>query len=228
MMQNGDLLSDSTATAMLTPQIDVDSGVTWGLGIGLQDDETGRGFWHWGDNTGYKAYTLTYPERGVGMIWFTNSENGHTILQSLLDHTVGGEHPAAAWLGYEQYNSPTREVRETVWQNIEENGLAAGIRRYHELKQIYPPEGFDEFVLNSLGYRLLLAERYDDAIAIFRLNIEEYPDAWNPYDSLGEAYMRAGDLESAIGFYERSLELNPDNTGGKAMLERIRAQLGGR
>jgi len=228
MMQNGDLLSDSTATAMLTPQIDVDSGVTWGLGIGLQDDETGRGFWHWGDNTGYKAYTLTYPERGVGMIWFTNSENGHTILQSLLDHTVGGEHPAAAWLGYEQYNSPTREVRETVWQNIEENGLVAGIRRYHELKQIYPPEGFDEFVLNSLGYRLLLAERYDDAIAIFRLNIEEYPDAWNPYDSLGEAYMRAGDLESAIGFYERSLELNPDNTGGKAMLERIRAQLGGR
>jgi len=221
---NADLLADSTATAMLTPQIDADSGVTWGLGIGLQDTEQGRGFWHWGDNSGYKAYTLTYPERGVGMIWFTNSENGHAILQSLLDHTVGGEHPAVTWLDYEQYNSPTREVRETVWQNIEENGVAEGIRRYHELKQEYPPEGFDEFVLNTLGYRLLRAERFDDAIAIFRLNIEEYPDAWNPYDSLGEAYMRAGDLESAIEFYEKSLELNPDNTGGKAMLERIRAQ----
>lgn len=228
VMTKDNLLSDGTATAMLTPQIDVDSGVTWGLGVGLQDTEIGRGFWHWGDNTGYKAYTLTYPERGVGMIWFTNSENGQTILQSLLDHTVGGEHPAVAWLGYEQYNSPTREVRETVWQNIEENGLAAGIQRYHELKQIYPPEGFDEFVLNSLGYRLLRTERFDDAIAIFQLNIEEYPDAWNPYDSLGEAYMRAGDLENAIEFYEKSLELNPDNTGGKAMLERIRTQLGGR
>jgi len=223
---NSELLSDSTATAMLTPQIEVDSGVTWGLGIGLQDTETGRGFWHWGDNSGYKAYTLTYPERGVGMIWFTNSENGHQILQSLLDSTVGGEHPAAAWLGYEQYNSPTREVRETVWQNIENDGVAEGIRRYHELKQIYPPEGFDEFVLNTLGYRLLRSERFDDAIAIFQLNIKEYPDAWNPYDSLGEAYMRAGDLPRAIEYYEKSLELNPGNTGGKAMLERIRAQRG--
>jgi tetratricopeptide (TPR) repeat protein len=212
---------------MLWPQIDVDSGVTWGLGIGLQDNEIGRGFWHWGDNSGYKAYTLAYPERGVGMIWFTNSDNGHTILQSLLDHTVGGEHPAVVWLDYEQYNSPTREVREAVWQTIEESGVAAGIQRYHEMKETYAPEGFDEFVLNSLGYRLLRAERFDDAIAIFRLNIEEYPDAWNPYDSMGEAYMMAGDLETAIEFYEKSLELNPDNTGGKAMLERIRAQVGG-
>ena len=38
--------------------------------------------------------------------------------------------------------------------------------------------------------------------------------------------MVAGELELAIEYYERSIELNPDNTNGKAMLERIRAQLG--
>jgi hypothetical protein len=225
-VMNGTGLADSTIQAMLSPQIEVDTGTTWGLGIGLQDNEQGRGAWHWGDNTGYKAYTLAYPERGVGLIWFTNSENGQQILESLLAVTVGGEHPSAKWLGYEQYNSPTRLVRELLWETIEQESVEAAIAEYALLKTSEPPESFDEYVLNSLGYRLLRAERFDEAIAIFRLNVEEYPDAWNPYDSLGEAYMQAGELELGIEYYERSLELNPENTNGAAMLRRIRDQAG--
>ncbi|MGD2217036.1 MAG: serine hydrolase, partial [Gemmatimonadales bacterium] len=224
---HGTLLSEGMAAAMLSPQIEVDSGVTWGLGIGLQDNENGRGFWHWGDNSGYKAYTLTYPERGVGVVWFTNSQNGHAILGALLEETVGGEHPAVTWLDYESYDAPTRVVREAVWQAIEEQGVEAGIAMYRELKASHPPEAFHEFILNMLGYRLLRGDRISDAIEIFKLNVEEYPDAWNPYDSLGEAYMEAGEVELAIENYERSLELNPDNTNAVAMLEQIRDRMRG-
>lgn len=224
-LMNGTGLSDSMAAAVLSPQIEVDTGVTWGLGIGLQEDANGLGFWHWGDNSGYKAYTLTYPERGVGMIWFTNSENGHAILEGLLGETVGGEHPAIVWLDYEQYDAPTRRTREAVWQTIEEQGVEAGIAKYRELKASRPPEAFNEYVLNTLGYRLLRSDRVDGAIAIFKLNVEEYPDAWNPYDSLGEAYYAAGDYEKAIENYERSVELNPENTNGVRWLERIRTEL---
>jgi CubicO group peptidase (beta-lactamase class C family) len=221
---NGTGLSDSMAAAFLTPQIEVDTGVAWGLGIGLQDNHIGRGFWHWGDNAGYKAYTLTYPERDLGIVWFTNSENGQSILEALLAETVGGDHPAVAWLDYEQYNAPSRAVREALQTMIDEQGVDAAITLYREMKASHPPEAFDEYLLNSLGYRLLGADRVDDAIAIFRLNVEEYPDAWNPYDSLGEAYAVAGQLDLAIENYERSVELNPDNTNGIAALERIRAQ----
>jgi tetratricopeptide (TPR) repeat protein len=213
------------AAAMLTPQIEVDSGVSWGLGIGLQDDVTGRAFWHWGDNTNYKAYALTYPNRGVGVVWFANSDHGQSILESMLAHTVGGDHPAAAWLDYEQYDAPSRLVREALAQMYEEEGLEASLALYQELKATQPAEAFHENLLNSLGYQLLRSDRIDDAIAVFRLNIEEYPDAWNPYDSMGEAYMVAGQLELAVEYYERSIQLNPDNTGGKAALERIRAEL---
>ncbi|UCC73155.1 MAG: class A beta-lactamase-related serine hydrolase [Gemmatimonadota bacterium] len=226
-LMNGTGLRDSVAVAMLTPQIEVDSGVTWGLGIGLQENESGRGFWHWGDNAGYKAYTLTYPDRGVGMIWFTNSDNGHAILEGLLAETVGGEHRAVVWLDYEQYDAPTRRTREAVWRTIEEQGLEAGIAAYHELKASHPPDAFNEYVLNTLGYRLLRSDRVDQAIEIFKLNVEEYPDASNPYDSLGEAYMVAGEVELAIENYEKSLELNPENTNAVRMLERMRAQQGG-
>jgi CubicO group peptidase (beta-lactamase class C family) len=223
---NGTGLSDSMAAAMLTPQIEVDTAaVTWGLGIGLQEDERGRGFWHWGDNTGYKAYTLTYPERKAGLVWFTNSENGQSILEAMLAETVGGDHPAVTWLDYEQYDSPKRPVRQALQQTIDEQGVDAAITLYHELKSSQPPEAFDEYLLNTLGYGLLRAEQIDDAILIFKLNVEEYPDASNPYDSLGEAYAEAGQLDLAIENYEKSVELNPENTNGIAALERLRAQV---
>jgi tetratricopeptide (TPR) repeat protein len=60
---------------------------------------------------------------------------------------------------------------------------------------------------------------------MFRINVELYPESWNVYDSLGEALLAAGDHESAIAMYEKSLEINPDNTNGKDMLERIRKEI---
>ena len=221
-VMNGTGLRDSTAAAMLTPQIEVDSNLTWGLGIGLEDGDLGRAFWHWGDNTGYKAYTIAYPEHGIGVVWFTNSENGQSILESMLATTVGGQHAAVRWLGYEAYDSPTRAVRQALVRTYDEHGIDSAIAEYHQLKATHPPEGFDEFLLNSLGYRLLRANRIEDAIAVFELNVAEYPEASNPYDSLGEAYLAAGDTARAIVNYEKSVELNPDNTNGIAVLERIR------
>jgi CubicO group peptidase (beta-lactamase class C family) len=221
-VMNGTRLSDSMATAMLTSQIGVDSNLTWGLGIGLEDGDLGRAFWHWGDNTGYKAYTTAYPEHGIGVVWFTNSENGQSILESMLATTVGGQHAAVRWLGYEAYNSPTRAVRQALVRTYDEHGIDSAIAEYHQLKATHPPEGFDEFLLNSLGYRLLRANRIEDAIAVFELNVAEYPEASNPYDSLGEVYLAAGDTARAIVNYEKSVELNPDNTNGIAVLERIR------
>jgi CubicO group peptidase (beta-lactamase class C family) len=221
-VMHGTGLSDSTAAAMLESQIVVDSGVTWGLGIGLQDNAYGRGFWHWGDNTGYKAYAIAYPEHGVGVVWFTNSENGQSLLEGMLALTVRGDNPAARWLDYEQYDSPKRMVREELEQVFEDHGVAAAISRYHEMKPTRPAEAFDEFLLNTLGYRMLRADQLQEAIAIFELNVAEYSEASNPYDSLGEALLAAGDTARAIENYQRSLELDPDNTNAAAVLERLR------
>jgi CubicO group peptidase (beta-lactamase class C family) len=221
-VMNGTGLRDSTAAAMLTPQIDVDDSLTWGLGIGLQDTGEGRAFWHWGDNTGYKAYAIAYPERRIGTVWFINSENGHSILEAMLSATFGGQHPAAAWLDYQAHDSPSRVVREVLEGVYEELGVAEAIAEYHRLRTSHPSEAFDEFLLNDLGYTLLAAGQLQDALAVFELNVAEYPDASNPYDSLGEACLAVGDTARAIEYYEKSVELDPGNTGGLAVLEEIR------
>ena len=51
--------------------------------------------------------------------------------------------------------------------------------------------------------------------------MEEYPEVFNPYDSLGEAYMIDGQKELAIKNYAKSLELNPNNSGAIVMLNKI-------
>jgi tetratricopeptide (TPR) repeat protein len=79
-----------------------------------------------------------------------------------------------------------------------------------------------EQILNGLGYRFLREDRIPDAIQVFELNTQLYPESSNTYDSLGEAYMENGDIQLAIQNYERSVLLNPDNENGKDMLKKLR------
>ena len=80
---------------------------------------------------------------------------------------------------------------------------------------------FDERELNFLGYKFLQDRKLNDAIELFKLNTITYPESWNTYDSLGEAYLKNGQNELAIENYKRSLELNPNNTNALEILKTI-------
>ncbi len=65
--------------------------------------------------------------------------------------------------------------------------------------------------INTLGYQYLFAGRVDDAMVIFKKNVEMFPDSWNVYDSLAECYAAAKDNEHAVEYYTKALEKAPDN-----------------
>lgn len=81
---------------------------------------------------------------------------------------------------------------------------------------------FGEAEMNQLGYRYLQEGNIKDAIRLFTLNTISYPNSWNVYDSLGEGYLKDGQVDKAIKNYERSLELNPKNENAIKMLREIR------
>jgi glyoxylase-like metal-dependent hydrolase (beta-lactamase superfamily II) len=81
----------------------------------------------------------------------------------------------------------------------------------------------DERSFNALGYRLLGEGRTGEAIAVFEMNVEGFPDSWNVYDSLAEGCMTAGDKQRAIELYRKSLQLNPENANAVTMLQRLGA-----
>lgn len=115
-----------------------------------------------------------------------------------------------------------KSVAETMYGTIRSSGIDPAIRQYHDLKAARLSDyNFGEGQLNAVGYRLLRAKQFADAIRIFQLNVEAFPDSANAYDSLAEGYLDAGDKAQAVANYQKSLQLNPKNINGKFMLEKI-------
>lgn len=123
-----------------------------------------------------------------------------------------------------------RQLKESaaakIEQAINEHGPEAGTELYRKLvADIHSDVYFDENEFNLLGYRFLGQDRVDEAITVFELNVDRYPESWNVYDSLGEACAVRGDRERAIELYRRSVELNPENANGVQALERLDAEV---
>lgn len=96
-------------------------------------------------------------------------------------------------------------------------GLNTALSKFNEMKSsgLYR---LNEGEMNEVGYDFLQAKQFNEAIAIFKLNVDAYPNSGNCYDSLGEAYLKNGDKELAIKNYKRSVELDPKNENGKKVL----------
>ena len=86
--------------------------------------------------------------------------------------------------------------------------------QYKKIKQTNPEAvDLNEGELNNLGYQLLGTGNFDQAIAVFKLNTMEFPNSGNAFDSLGEAYKKAGKNTEAIACFKKSLSLfPPENT----------------
>ncbi len=116
---------------------------------------------------------------------------------------------------------------ESIAQTLKENNhlpVAERIALYHRLKK-ENPKGYNfknEDELTMYGYSLLWSNKVIEAIEIFKLIVEQFPNSSNPYDSLAEAYMMNGNNELAIVNYEKSLELNPHNFNAEDQIERIK------
>jgi Flp pilus assembly protein TadD len=103
------------------------------------------------------------------------------------------------------------------------DGANAAIQHYDALKKSgQEKEEINEGTLNGLGYTLLQGRDTQGAILVFQRNVQEYPESWNVYDSLGEAYMDAGQKDLAISNYEKSVQLNPKNQNGIDMLKKLK------
>jgi tetratricopeptide (TPR) repeat protein len=116
-----------------------------------------------------------------------------------------------------------KSIAEAVSKTISGDGLDAAVKQYHELKSTQSGSyDFSEGELNTLGYELIAAKKFKEAILIFQLNVEAYPQSSNVYDSLAEAFMNDGDKQLAIENYQKSLELDPGNRNAAQMLEKLR------
>ena len=86
-----------------------------------------------------------------------------------------------------------------------------------------------ENLINFFGYNRLYDNQFptdsNAAIAFFKLNTEYYPDSYNAWDSLGEAYLFERQYKLASYAYEKSRKLNPENSNANEKIEEIKKHL---
>lgn len=76
--------------------------------------------------------------------------------------------------------------------------------------------------INSFGYQIMSQGLKAEALKIFKLNTELYPEGYNTFDSYGECLLKLGDKTNAIAAYKKSLELNPDNKNAEKVLSELK------
>ncbi|MBN1825503.1 MAG: class A beta-lactamase-related serine hydrolase [Candidatus Eisenbacteria bacterium] len=205
------VLSDEAREEMFTPGLG-NYGFGWfvlraPLGPGGAERTLIR---HPGQGDGFYTVFWRIPEDRIAVVLIANLyENAlPSMAQGIVD------------ILYER--EPRMSVALAVRHAFEAEGIDAAVARYRELR-VSEPERYDfgENELNGLGYALFGDGRTDEAIALFALNAEMFPESANAYDSLAEALAARGEIERAVEMYGRALAVDPGFEHAAEMLKRL-------
>ena len=107
-------------------------------------------------------------------------------------------------------------------RTLVENGITAALDRFHTLKN-EDARGFSFALLDGLGWRHFRKGRRQDAIQLFQLNREQYPENYVTTESLGDAFEISENIPSAIRTYAEWVERHPEHERGAERLEQLRS-----
>jgi dienelactone hydrolase len=110
------------------------------------------------------------------------------------------------------------------FRELAKRGVDQVVSFWQEVKAKDPGFQIPEKEVNTFGYQLLNGKMLNEAIAVFKLNVAMYPDAFNTYDSLAEAQAAAGDKKNAIANYKKSFALDHSNTNAMEQVKKLEAK----
>jgi len=173
-------------------------------------------YWHNGSNGIFYAAFYRFVDEGTTVIFLTNKSNGF--------QSVGGEIARALFTpGY----FPAVPIADNAQnRSFTDHAIEIAIRQgaeaaFAELERPEAERHVLEGRVNRKGYELLQGGNLAQAIAVFRLNVRAFPGSGNAYDSLGEAYLAAGDTSRSVDNYTKSLALDPENDNARDVLKKL-------
>ena len=91
-------------------------------------------------------------------------------------------------------------------------GGAAAVEKFNELQRDFSEVGaydFREWETNTVAEKLVSEGRFEDALIIYKMNAERFPESGSIWFGIGEAYEGLQNLPAAIEAYEKAVELDP-------------------
>lgn len=159
---------------------------------------------------GGRSAFYVYPNDGLAVIILSNLAGGQP--EQLIDTVAGFYLPALRQQRGGAYAAHLlrKQAASAGFDGLDKK--LAAILRQHGL-----PEPTEDD-LNAWGYRLLGRQQPKQAVAVFQLGVQLYPQGANGHDSLAEACEADGAKALAVTHYRRSLELDPGNAHAVARL----------
>ncbi|MNK73340.1 Penicillin-binding protein 4* [compost metagenome] len=159
---------------------------------------------------GGRSAFYVYPNDGLAIIILSNLAGGQP--EQLIDTVAGFYLPALRQQRGGAYAAHLlrKQAASAGFDGLDKK--LAAILRQHGL-----PEPTEDD-LNAWGYRLLGRQQPKQAVAVFQLGVQLYPQGANGHDSLAEACEADGAKALAVTHYRRSLELDPGNAHAVARL----------
>jgi tetratricopeptide (TPR) repeat protein len=201
---------------MFTPELN-HYGYGWGVYfLPSGGGDSVKAVAHSGGINGFNTRIMRILKDQHLIVALTNVPN--SVLPAMLEKI-------AAILYDQPYEMPKKMASDELAKVLFEKGVEAAEIRYREMRDNERDSfWFNENQFNNLGYVLLRSDKMEEAITVFKFNIENYPESANVYDSLAEAYMNDGQTDKAIASYEKTLEmLDKDERIQEAFRERLRA-----
>ncbi len=205
------VLTKGMAQEMLTRQV---SNV--GLGFHLGGNKNPSEFRHGGSDEGFEAELIMNANSGQGIVIMTNSQNGSALAELLIE-SVANEY---TW----KYAPPRHNAINLLRLVANAKGVKAALAAYREMKaRGLTSYELREDTLRQFGQEFLQCNRTSDAIILLQQNTRDHPNSWLAYDTLADAYERAGQTDQAIHYYEASVALNPSNQNAIKKLRELKA-----
>jgi CubicO group peptidase (beta-lactamase class C family) len=186
----------------------------------LKTDRNTTRLWHNGTNRVFYTDFYRFIDEGVTIILMTNkslnnfNDTGRVISKIIFEPDYEPLLPVPD-------TAANRAFTDEIIKLTLEKGLTAATESYRKRNK---KVDLLENVINQKGYDLMEEKRLKEAIEIFKLNVFAFPKSANTFDSLGEAYLEAGDKKSAAENYKKSLLLDPQNGNAREVLKKLGEQ----
>jgi uncharacterized protein len=115
------------------------------------------------------------------------------------------------------------KLNRQEFMNMNKDVISKIEKHYQDVsKQVGYTVKLPESMINTMGYQKLAGKELEMAEYLFKLNVANYPESANAFDSLGDLYNAKGDKENALVNYKKALSIKvmPETKLKLEMLEK--------
>jgi len=202
-LKTNKILSKESIKSLTKGYADYPSGklsYAYGWTVKISGNNTKR-IAHNGSNGAYAHSLIWFPQEDIFIAYATNANSAEV---EFLAYEI-----AKIILDKNYVSNPIQDnVYSFAYIYMQTNPTDSSNELIGLLKENYADELSNSRLLNSLGNLLLMMNDNESwALKLFELNVQQYPEDGNLWDSLGDGYRANDRFEDAIRSYQKAVQL---------------------